>query len=123
MGMARRRQHRQSARSALDRVEAACGLEAPEAATREVAVAALGCLEEICRDLAALRRQGGWMTLDDAGRYAHVGERALREAARAGEIRCYRRREFAEAVVAASDVDEWIRGTWRDASQDQEAWR
>ena len=76
--MARKRQYRQSARSALDRVEAACGLEAPEASAREVAVAALGCLEEICRDLAALRRQGGWMTLDDAGR-PHPVERIGRE--------------------------------------------
>ena len=117
MGMARRRQYRQSTRSALDRVEAACGLEAPEAAAREVAVAALGCLEEICRDLGALRQQGGWMTLDEAERYAHVGEGALREAARAGELRCYQRREYAAVVVAASDVDEWIRRTWRDRSE------
>ena len=118
--MARMRQYRLSARRALDRVTAALGAKAaaaPDAGATASQVAALGCLEEICRDLGAMRRQGGWMTLDDAERYAHVGEGALREAARAGELRCYQRREYAAVVVAAADVDEWIRRTWYDRSQ------
>ena len=116
--LARTKDIQRSARRALARIEASLGIQRLGELSGAVPVTAMAYLEEICRDLDALRCQGGWMTLDDAERYAHVRSGALREAVRAGEIKCYRRREYTTTIVRAEDVDEWIRTTWLDAADE-----
>lgn len=74
--------------------------------------------------MSAEDRARGWLSVAEAAKYAGVAERLVRDAISCGELAAYERPALRERGhdlrrhlrVSASDIDAWIRCSWKPAA-------